>query len=191
MSKKSKPEQFNKKAASVKYKPQEVIKSLGIKPGDIIADIGAGGGFYTFEFAQKVTETGKVYALDTESSYVEYIKNQIQARGLKNVEAVLVKNDDIGLTEHSIDLMFLRNVYHHLPEPIKYFARLKKYLKPHGRIAIIEYNKPRPFFFRLFHRGRHHTPEAEIVNTLIRCGFVISNRFDFLADQSFVIFRKE
>lgn len=191
MFKKSKPEQLNKKAASPQNKPQEVIKSLNIRPGDIIADIGSGGGFYAFEFAKKTTEAGKVYALDTNPIFLDYIKEQIKSQGIKNIEPVLVKNDDIGLSERSIDLIFMRNVYHHLPEPIKYFARLKKYLKPNGRIAIIEYNKPRPLLFRLFHRGRHYTPESEIVDTLIRCGFIISNRFDFLSDQSFVVFRKE
>lgn len=191
MWKKSKPEQLNKKASSPKNKPQEIIQSLGIKPGNIIADIGSGGGFFAFEFAKKTTDAGKVYALDTNPIFLEYITEQIKAQGIKNIEPTLIKNDDIGLPEHSIDLMFLRNVYHHLPAPIKYFARLKKYLKPHGRIAIIEYNKPRSFIFRLFHRGRHHTPESEIVDTLIRCGFIISNRFEFLPDQSFVIFRKE
>ncbi len=187
MFKKLKAKQFNKRAASAKFKPDEVIKNLNIKPGDVVADIGSGGGFYSFEFAKKVGETGKVLALDTEQELLGYIKEQINEQSIKNIQPVLIQNDDLGLADNSTDLMFLRNVYHHLPEPVKYFARIKKYLKPHGRIAIIEYNKRR---FSLFLRGRHFTPEPEIVNTLTRCGYHISNRFDFLSEQSFVIFRK-
>ncbi|MBS4015333.1 MAG: hypothetical protein KGZ86_02735 [Candidatus Latescibacteria bacterium] len=59
----------------------------------------------------------------------------------------------------------------------------------HGRIAIIEYNKKQRF--NLFRRGRHFTPEPEIVGTMTRCGYLISNRFDFLPEQAFVIFKKE
>jgi len=180
--------QFNKRASSPKFKPQEVINGLGIKPCDIIADIGSGGGYYTFEFVKLVGENGKVYAVDTEQNFLDYISDEIRKQAITNVETVLVKNDDITLPEHSIDLMFLRNVYHHLPEPIKYFAKLKKYIKLHGRIAIIEYNKSH---FHLFLHGKHFTPEAEIVNTMTRCGYIISNKFDFLPEQSFVIFKKE
>ena len=179
---------LNKRASSPKFKPQEVITNLCMKPGDNIADIGSGGGFYSFEFAKKVGNTGKVLSLDTEPELLDYIREQINSQSITNVQTVLIKNDDLNLLEHSIDLMFLRNVYHHLPEPIKYFAKIKKYLKPHGRVAIIEYNKRR---FHLFLRGKHYTPEAEIVNTMTRCGYLISRKFDFLPDQSFVIFRKE
>lgn len=187
MFKKSKAKQFNKRAASPKFKPAEVIQNLNIKPGDVVADIGSGGGFYSFEFAKKVGESGKVLALDTEPELLDYINQEMQKQGITNIQTILTKNDDLGLAENSVDLMFLRNVYHHLPEPIKYFARIKKYLKPHGRVAIIEYKKRR---FNLFLRGRHYTPEPEIVNTMTRCGYNISNRFDFLPEQSFVIFRK-
>jgi len=180
--------QFNKRTSSPKFKPQEVTHSLGIKPGDVIADIGSGGGYYSFEFAKHVGETGKVYALDTEQNFLDYIKNEINKHKLTNIETVLIKDNAIALPTNGIDLIFLRNVFHHLPEPIKYFAQLKKYLKLHGRITIIEYSKSH---FHLFLRGKHFTPEAEIVNTMTRCGYIISNKFDFLPDQSFVIFKKE
>jgi arsenite methyltransferase len=188
MFKNFKVRRFNKRASSPKFKPHEVINSLGIKPGEMIADIGSGGGYYTFEFAKKVGDTGKAYALDTEQVFLDYISEEIKKQAITNVEAVLIKNDEIGLADSSIDLMFLRNVYHHLPEPIKYFGRIKKYLKPHGRIAIIDYKKHR---FNLFLRGKHYAPESEIVNTMTRCGYSISKKFDFLPEQSFVIFRKE
>jgi ubiquinone/menaquinone biosynthesis C-methylase UbiE len=186
-----KAKEFNKRASSDKFKPREVIASLGIKPGDVIADIGAGGGFYSMEFSKKTGETGKVYALDTEKDFIDFINNQAKDHNITNLHPVLIKPDDLGLADASVDLMFLRNVYHHLPEPVKYFARIKKYLKPHGRVAVIEYNKPQSFLFRLLRRGQHFTPEADIVHALTVCGFMISKKFDFLPAQSFVIFRKE
>lgn len=188
MFRKSKAKMFNKRAASAKFKPQEIITSLTIKSGDIVADVGSGGGFYALEFSKKVGANGKVFALDTEPELLGFINAEIKKQGIANIQTVLTKNDDLGLAENSIDLMFLRNVYHHLPEPIKYFGRIKKYLKLHGRIAIIEYKKQR---FHLFRRGKHFAPESEIVNTMTRCGYLISKKFDFLPEQSFVIFKKE
>jgi len=116
---------FNKRASSEKFKPKEIIASLNIKPGDIIADVGSGGGYYAFEFAKKTRPNGEIYALDTNQELLDYINSEIQTHGITNVHTVLTKNDDLGLAENSIDLMFLRNVYHHLPEPIKYFGRIK------------------------------------------------------------------
>jgi ubiquinone/menaquinone biosynthesis C-methylase UbiE len=170
-----------------RFKPEEVIANLLIKQGNIVADIGSGGEYYTLEFSKLVGETGKVYAVDTEEKFLDYIKSEIKRQGTANIETVLIKNDEIGLRENNVDLMFLRNVYHHLPDPIKYFVKIKKYLKPHGRIAVIEWDKPHS---RLFLRGKHFTPEAEIVNTMTRCGYTISQKFDILPEQTFIIFRK-
>lgn len=179
--------QLNKRASSPKFQPQAVIKSLAIKSGDVIADIGAGGGYYTFEFAKLVGEQGRVYAIDTEVKFLKYIDQQINQLKINNIRTVLIKNDVLGLPLAGIDLFFLRNVYHHLPSPQTYFMNLKKYLKPTGRVAIIDYARKR---FTLFLRGKHYTPESAIIENMTNCGYTILNRFTFLLpDQSFLIFQ--
>jgi ubiquinone/menaquinone biosynthesis C-methylase UbiE len=179
--------QFNKRASSPNFKPQEVINSLGIKEGDIIADIGSGGGYYSFEFAKLIGEKGKVFAVDTEQNLLDHIKNEINKHKLTNVETVLIKDNGTALLTNGFDLIFLRNVFHHLPEPFKFFGNIKKYLKLNGRIAIIDYKKYR---FNLFRLGKHFVAESEIVDTMTKCGYSISKKFDFLLEQSFIIFKK-
>jgi ubiquinone/menaquinone biosynthesis C-methylase UbiE len=179
--------QLERHATSSKAMPEEVIRHLNLKPGDLVADIGSGSGYYAIQFARLVTEKGKVFALDTEERFLEYVKERAQKEGLNNLITVKVKSFEISLPEN-VDFFFLRNVYHHLPEPIKYFVNLRKFLKPQGRIAIIERTQGG---FRLFSFKKHATPEKNIVDTLIRCGFIISSRFDFLPGSCFIIFRKE
>ncbi|MEO0072438.1 MAG: methyltransferase domain-containing protein [candidate division WOR-3 bacterium] len=184
---KRKLKHLEKVASSPEAKPKEILKGLNLKPGDLVADIGSGSGYYAIEFARLVGETGKVYALDTNEKFLDYVKERAVKEGVGNVYPIKVNAFELNLPEN-VDLFFLRNVYHHLPEPIKYFVNVRRFLKPHGRIAIIERTKPKR---RLFSRQTHATPESVIVEHLIRSGFVISNRFDFLQDQCFLIFRKE
>ncbi|MCS7258007.1 MAG: methyltransferase domain-containing protein [candidate division WOR-3 bacterium] len=184
---KRKLKHLEKIATSAEAKPLEILKNLNLKPGDLVADIGSGSGFFAIQFARLVGENGKVYALDTDERFLTFVKERAQKEGINNLFTIKVNAFELALPEN-VDLFFLRNVYHHLPEPIKYFVALRKFLKPHGRIAIIERTKPKR---RLFSRQKHATPESVIVENLIRSGFVISNRFDFLTDQCFLIFRKE
>ena len=90
------------------------------------------------------------------------------------------------LPEAGLDLVFSRNVFHHLPEPQSYFAALKKYLKPGGRVAIIEHKKKGFGFVALF---GHHTSRETIVQDMEKAGYSPVEAFDFLPDQTFTVFR--
>ena len=73
---------FNKRAAQRKFKADEIIQTLSVKPGQIVADIGSGGGYFTFRFAQAVGSTGRVYAVDTNQEFLDFIKQQATEQGL-------------------------------------------------------------------------------------------------------------
>ena len=180
---------LNWEAALPKNKPEEVIQRLNIKDGDTVADIGSGGGYFTLEFSKRVGKNGIVYAVDTKQTYLDYIKNQSKQEKIENITTVLITESEISLPEESIDIIFLRNVFHHLSEPSNYFNKLKKYLKPNGKIAIIDHKKKKGFSF-VYIFG-HYIPEEEILKEMEKSGYSLAETLYFLPEQSFNIFRKK
>jgi ubiquinone/menaquinone biosynthesis C-methylase UbiE len=126
-------------------KPDEVVKSLNLKPGDVIADIGAGDGYFTKRFARAVSPGGQALGLEISSSKVEYMRKDAERSGLTSYKALLIDSDDPGLKPGSVDVVFMCNTYHHLSNRVKYLKRLSKSLKKNGRIVIVDfYKKPMP-----------------------------------------------
>jgi ubiquinone/menaquinone biosynthesis C-methylase UbiE len=187
MGKYSKAKMFNRKAASKKSRPNEIIKTLNIHPGQTIADIGSGGGFFTFLFSQIVGQRGKIYAVDTNKNFLEFIDTQAIRLGLTTITTIQTTEQTIPLPAASIDLLFVRSVYHHLQNRPRYFSEAKKLLKPEGRIAIIEYNRQgsRLSFHR---RCGHNVPQEIIIAEMKNAGYSVSTSYDFLPIQSFTVF---
>ena len=177
---------LNKEASSAKSKPVEIIASLNIREGDIIADIGSGGGYFTLAFAGRAGKTGRVYAVDVKPKYLDFIQRKAAQEGYDNVISVLGAGGEMKLPEAGLDLVFARNVFHHLPEPGDYFRNLKKYLKPDGKVAIIDHKPKRGFgFVALF---KHHTPGEAVVQEMEKAGYRFVKSFNFLPDQTFNLF---
>jgi len=181
-----KAEMFNKKASDPKNKPDQVLEALRLRSGQTVADIGAGGGYFSLRFADAVGRQGRVFAVDTDLGFLEFIKNSAKEKGLDNVETILATEDELPLPRGSLDLVFMRNVTHHLPNRVNYFRKLKDMLKPTGRIAIIEYRRGGGFsFHRMF---GHFVPKEVIVTEMRKAGYQLKEDFDFLPEQSFTIF---
>ena len=177
---------LNKKAAKPEFKSAEIIKSLKIHENDKIADIGCGGGYFTFKFSATVGKNGKVCAVDMEPECLTYVETKAQENGINNIKTILVKDGSLEL-EGGLNLIFLRNVFHHIEDPVKYFKHLKQFLAPDGKIVIIDYRKTKKInFVNLF---GHYTLEGEILNVMEESGYDISEKFDFLPSQSFIIFK--
>ena len=180
---------FNRRAAAAQSKSDEIIRTLNLRQGDVIADIGSGGGFFTIRFAQQVGEQGQVYALDTEENNLNYVKKMAEKAGLKNITMLLSPPGKANLPPHQLDLIFLRNVFHHLPQPEEYFRHLREPLKPSGKIAIVEHKERRKSFFQ---SGPHHfTPESVIIETMKKAGFKQIQNFSWLDEQSFNVFQSD
>jgi len=178
---------FNRKASDPKNKPDKILEALALQQGQKVADIGAGGGYFTLRFAEAVGKDGRVFAVDTNPKFLEFIKNNAKKKGLDNVETVLTAEDNPTLPEQSIDLIFMRNVCHHLPNIAEYFKRLKGALKPDGRIAIIEYKAGGGRFS--FHRKfGHYVPKEIIIAEMKETGYRLEKDLGFLPEQSFTIF---
>jgi ubiquinone/menaquinone biosynthesis C-methylase UbiE len=180
-------EMFNTRAAKPRYKADEILETLGLRSGQIIADIGSGGGYFTYRFAKAVGENGKVYAVDINQEFLTFIKKQAIEQGLQNIITLLSPSELPPLPTRTFDIIFMRNVTHHLPHRIKYFQILKDTLKPLGRIAIIEYDgRGRYFSFQRLHR--HYVPKDLLIEEMRQAGYVMQKSYDLLSEQSFIVF---
>jgi ubiquinone/menaquinone biosynthesis C-methylase UbiE len=162
---------------------ERVIESLGLAPGARVGDLGAGGGYFTFPIAEAVGPDGKVYAIDVDEGMLEYVREKAAQDGLANVETVLAAGTDPQLPE-PVDLLFTCNTYHHLEDRSAYFETVKGYLRPGGRVAIIDYSGEGGFFER-----RHSTPPETIQSEMEAAGYELDKNVGFLERQSFLIFR--
>jgi predicted methyltransferase len=119
-------------------KVDEVFAAMGVKPGAAVADIGAGGGFFTTRLAKAVGETGRVYAVDVDPKQVRSLRERMTQEQLTNVEVVEGAYDDPRLPPGSLDAALIVNAYHEMKEHQAMLAKIKAALKPAGRLVIIE-----------------------------------------------------
>lgn len=125
-----------KRVAGLKI--DEVIKIIGVRPGMVIADIGSGSGVFTRPFAKAVGANGKAIAVDIDPALLSYVSESAGKAGIKNIQTHLAVPDDAKLTAASVDVAFFHDVLHHIENRDAYMKNLAKYIKPGGRIVIIE-----------------------------------------------------
>jgi 2-polyprenyl-3-methyl-5-hydroxy-6-metoxy-1,4-benzoquinol methylase len=125
-------------------KIDEVISRLNLKPGMVVADIGAGSGLFSRPLAKAVGPNGKVYAVDIQQDLLDYINKRGKEENIPNIQTVLGEYNDPRLPARNIDLAFINDVLHHIENRAAYLKALGSYVKPGGRVAIIEMNKNDP-----------------------------------------------
>ena len=160
-------------------KPDEVIALLGVAEGAQVADVGAGGGYFTFRLARVVGDTGRIYAVDVDEDMVAYLKERAAADEVGNVEVIHAKLDDPLLPDGRMDLVFTSNTYHHIEQRSHYFVRLRTDLAPKGRVAILDHNDQH-WFPRMF---GHATPKQTIVDEMTAAGYRLVDDFDVVKRQ--------
>lgn len=170
---------YRANAKAAKQGIKAVTERLEITPDETIADLGCGRGAYAFALAK--LSQGLVYAADINASYLGAISNACKRQKIDNIKTVLAGKRDARLPGRC-DLIFMRNVYHHIPQPEEYFLHLKSYLNPGGRLAVIDWMPGTG------HKG-HESSESGIYNTLLRQGYIRIRCYDFLGVQSFNIFK--
>jgi ubiquinone/menaquinone biosynthesis C-methylase UbiE len=147
---------------------------LGISPGVTVADVGAGGGWFTVRAAKRVGPTGLVYAVEINSEYVERIQERAERDGFSNVRSKLGGVSDPGLPERSIDVVLLLKTYHELSEPLAVMQSLRRSLKPAGRLGVIDRNG----------RGDDHGIDEDVVRREIEgVGFTFRERHDLKSEE--------
>jgi ubiquinone/menaquinone biosynthesis C-methylase UbiE len=167
--------------------PRRAVAALRLKPGQVVADIGAGSGYYSMLLAPAVGATGTVYATDIQPEMLALIRQKLSANGIKNIETVLGTATDPKLPGGSLDLALMVDVYHELQQPQVFLRALKRTLKPDGRLVLIEFRKEDP---RVPIREEHKMTVREARMEIEAEGYRLDEVVDVLPWQHIIIFRR-
>jgi len=160
-------------------KPHEVLAALALKPGEVIADLGAGTGYFARRFAG---HAAKVYAIDID----EELLKRVRAGAPANLEAILAAPDDPRLPEASVDTIFICDTLHHIANRAAYYPKLRWALKPGGRIVNIDFHKkPLP----VGPPPGMKLSDEEVIVEFGAAGFRLVKTFGFLPYQYFLVFQ--
>jgi ubiquinone/menaquinone biosynthesis C-methylase UbiE len=166
-------------------KPDEVMKALALRRGEVVADIGSGSGYFTLRFAHAVGEAGRVYAVDVSPEMIRHLNRRLRDAGIRNVVPILSDPDDPLLPDASVDRFVIVNTWHHIEDRPGYVALLKRMLKPGGQVVHIDFEKrdlpvgPPPAM---------KIAREELVKEMEAAGFRLAAEHGFLPYQYFLVF---
>lgn len=166
--------------------PSRALDAMDLRPGMVVADIGAGSGYYTVRLAERVGPSGHVYATDIQQGMLDLLSRRLASARLGNVTTILGGVDDPRLPPRTIDLALMVDVYHELAAPQTFLRRLREALKPDGRLVLIEFRKEDPTVPIL---EVHKMSVEEVRIELGAEGFVIDRLVDTLPWQHLVVLR--
>jgi cyclopropane fatty-acyl-phospholipid synthase-like methyltransferase len=176
---------FDDPARDAWQMPDRVVAALNLQPGQSVADIGAGTGYFSVRLARS-QPAATIYAVDIEPSMVAHLAKRAAAEHLKNIVAVQAGSDRANLPQ-PVDVALFVDVYHHLPNRPAYFRELKKSLKPAARVAIVDFRKDSPDGPPVEFRFTAEQIERE----MREAGFQLETAHTFLPRQHFLVFRVE
>jgi hypothetical protein len=164
-------------------KPHEVVLALDLKPGDTVADIGAGSGYFTVRLAR---HAARVFAVDIDPNLLERVAKRAQELKLTNIETILAAPADPRLRPESVDLIFICDVIHHVEKRDAYYKLLAKALKPGGRLVIVDFHKrPLP----VGPRPEMKIDREDLIAEVQAAGFRLAKEHTFLPYQYFLVFQ--
>ena len=167
--------------------PDAALDAIGIPPGAMVADVGAGVGYFTWRLAERVQPNGIIYANDIQPEMLGLLRKNMAARHLTNFEAVQGREDDPKLPPGRMDLVLLVDVYHEFSQPQKMLQKIRESLKPDGRLVLIEYRKEDP---SVPIRPEHKMSVAEVRAEVEPEGFRFEKNLATLPRQHILIFHK-
>lgn len=170
-------------------KPEEVMRVLALRPGERVADIGAGSGYFTLRMARAVGPAGRVRALDINDPLLELLRERVAAAGLANVEVTKVERDDPKLAPGGVDTILMVDTLHYIQDRPGYARKLAAGLAPGGRVVIIDF-LPKPIEERPWGPPpEQEMPRAEVDAAMAAAGLTPAAVHDFLTEQFFVEYR--
>ena len=168
--------------------PAKLIKSLGLKPGMVVCDLGCGNGFYALRIAPILDPGGRVIAEDIQPEMLDMLKTRAEKQSVKNVETLLGTVTDPKLPERTCDLILLVDVYHEIDRPVEMLAAIKKSLAPRGRLVLVEFRAEDP---KVPIKELHKMSKAQITKEMAANGFKLVEQFDGLPWQHVMFFEND
>ncbi|MGB3778180.1 MAG: class I SAM-dependent methyltransferase [Tunicatimonas sp.] len=164
-----------------------LINALNLQPDDVVADIGAGSGYFTFRISPRVPQ-GKVLAVDIQPEMLEMIERKQQDEGGTNVQTILGTVDNPQLPSDSVDWVLLVDAYHEFSHPYEMMRDVADALAPGGRVALVEYREEDP---SVMIKPRHKMTEAQAIKEMKAVGLKLIENKDVLPQQHLMIFGKK
>lgn len=180
---------FESPGREVFDKRHTIVAASGVKPGIVVADIGAGTGLFTRLFADRVGPTGKVYAVDISRPFVENILRTSREQGFINVEGVVNSDKDASLPADSIDIAFLVDTYHHFEYPVSMLASIRKSLGVDGTLIIIDFQRD-PHRSSNWVMGHVRAGKETVIDEVTEAGFQLIDDKPLLRTNYYLEFRK-
>ncbi len=182
-------QKFEGESREIAAHAREIVAACKLKPGMVVADVGAGTGLFTRTFAAEVGEKGKVFAVDIAPNFLRYIEKTCKESGIKNVQTILCDQFSTKLPKNSVDLVFICDTYHHFEFPQKTLASIHEALRPGGQIVLIDFHrilgKSRAFVMLHVRAG-----QDVFVREITTAGFKVVGEEKFLKENYFVRFEK-
>lgn len=167
--------------------PSKLLKALKLKPGDMVADIGAGSGYFTFRMSPLVGKEGRVFAVDIQKEMLDIIRQKMKAGDVENVVPVLGEEADPKLKDDSIDLILMVDVYHEFSQPWEMTTAMVKALKLGGRLVFVEYRLEDPEVpIKLVHK----MSKKQVIKEMSVHPLKYVETLDVLPRQHIIIFEK-
>jgi ubiquinone/menaquinone biosynthesis C-methylase UbiE len=164
-----------------------LLKNLAVKPGMVVADIGAGSGYHS-ALLSKMVGTGKVFAVDVEPEMIAYLNARIKQEKLSRIVPVLSTEQKVSLPENTIDMMLLVDVYHEFSFPYEMALSMRASLKPGGKLVLVEFRAEDP---TVPIKTIHKMSEAQAIKEFKAAGFAFDKNIDNLPWQHCMVFTKQ
>lgn len=164
-----------------------LIEALELQPTDVVADIGAGSGYFTFRMSPLVPQ-GKVLAVDIQSEMLELIRKKQATQRVENVQTILGTVEDPRLPQDSVDWVLLVDAYHEFSHPYEMMSHIADALAPEGKVALVEYRAEDP---EIMIKPKHKMTEDQAVREMEKVGLELVENKDPLPQQHLMIFQKK
>ncbi|MEE8129267.1 MAG: class I SAM-dependent methyltransferase [Vicinamibacterales bacterium] len=167
--------------------PAEVLAAMGLEPGDVVADVGCGSGYYARRIARRVQPGGRVYCVDIQPEMLEIMQQRAAAEDVTGVEPILSTATDPRLAAGAIDWIIIADVYHEMSDPEPMLARMRESLAPGGQIALLEYRVEDGTGDHV--KADHTMSVRQVLSEWHAAGFELVRLHDFLPGQHLFFFR--
>jgi tRNA A58 N-methylase Trm61 len=168
---------------------EEVVAQIGLRPGQLVADIGAGTGIFSVPLARAVSPGGRVLSVEVDAGFLPLIRDNAARANLDNIQPVLGKFEDPRLPRGDVDVAFFHDVLHHVADRASYLERTASYVKPGGRVVIVDYDMNVP--------GVPHSNQPEMLISpdqvdgwMRAAGFELTREVGMFEDKFFVIYTR-